>query len=76
MTNQLDCSTVEHGLIQYNHRYKVIGGIRLFFCVGFQHAYKTDQNFDYCPSCGLDIRDVKEIPTDEMSSEDHDIQTS
>lgn len=48
-------------LIKYHHRYDIVGGLRLFFCVTSEHSYQTNQNFDFCPSCGIDVKDVKEM---------------
>jgi len=41
-----------------NHEYEYIAGLRIFVCLSQGHAYETKQNFDFCPSCGRDIRKV------------------
>lgn len=48
-------------IIKHHHRYDVVGGLRVFFCLTLEHAYETRQNFDYCPSCGECVREVKEF---------------
>ncbi len=51
----------EPKMIERHHRYDMIGGLRIFFCLTFEHAYETRQNFDYCPSCGKHVKEVKEL---------------